>query len=512
MIEIEARLDELEQLGLARRTRLVSGPQGPRVVLDGKPVLLLCSNNYLGLADHPAVREAAADAAMRWGVGAGASRLVSGTMTIHRRLEERLAAFERRQAALVFGSGYLANVGVVSALARAGDVVFSDELNHASIVDGCRLSRADVFIYEHGDVEHLEWGLREAEGRGSLIVTDGVFSMDGDVAPLPELVELAQRYDVRLMVDEAHGTGTLGPGGRGAVAEAGCEDGVDVVVGTLGKALGSYGAYVACDQQMARYLVNSSRSLVYSTAPGPPAVAGALAALSLLEEQPRRVEKLQANAALLRAELAAAGFEVDADARTPIVPLVFGEAELALRTCEKALERGVFAQAIRPPTVPAGTSRLRLAVMASHSKSELRDAARALAQAATAAGVRPEELRARRAPEPLERPVHAGGFHDHASDAAGDVPPPPRAAAAAVGADRRELPVAADGARRGRVRPAALWDDGDGELWVERRRPAAGSRPYDGERDSRRVREPELPVASAIFDAEAPGALVEHAA
>jgi 8-amino-7-oxononanoate synthase len=393
MIEIEARLEELDELGLARRTRLVSGPQGPRVLLDGKPVLLLCSNNYLGLADHIAVREAAADAAMRWGVGAGASRLVSGTMTIHRRLEERLAAFERRQAALLFGSGYLANAGVISGLARRGDVVFSDELNHASIVDGCRLSRADVFVYDHADLEHLEWGLRGAEGRGALIVTDGVFSMDGDVAPLAGLAELAQRYDVRLVVDEAHGTGALGPGGRGAVAEAGVEDGVDAIVGTLGKALGSYGAYVACDQRMAKLLVSAARSFVYSTAPSPPAVAGALAALTLLEEEPRRVEKLQLNAQLLRDELAREGFDVGV-ARTQIVPLVLGEATVTMRACEQALERGVFAQGIRPPTVPVGGSRLRLSVMASHTKAELRDAARALAQAVRAAGVRPEETRA----------------------------------------------------------------------------------------------------------------------
>jgi 8-amino-7-oxononanoate synthase len=391
MIEIEARLDELQQLGLARRTRLVSGPQGPRVVLDGKPVLLLCSNNYLGLADHPAVREAAAEAAMRWGVGAGAARLVSGTMTIHRRLEERLASFERRQSALLFGSGYLANAGVVSVLARRGDVVFSDELNHASIVDGCRLSRAEVFVYDHADLEHLEWGLREANGRGALIVTDGVFSMDGDVAPLAELAELAARYDVRLVVDEAHGTGALGPGGRGAVAEAGVEDGVDAIVGTLGKALGSYGAYVACDERMAKYLVNTARPFVFSTAPPPPAVAGALAALSLLEAEPRRVERLQSNAATLREELAAAGFGVD-DGRTQIVPLVIGDAETTMRVCEQALERGVFAQGIRPPTVPAGTSRLRLAVMASHRRSELRDAAQTLAQAVRAVGVRPEDV------------------------------------------------------------------------------------------------------------------------
>jgi 8-amino-7-oxononanoate synthase len=408
VIEIEARLDELRELGLARRTRLVSGPQGPRVVLDGKPVLLLCSNNYLGLADHPAVREAAADAAMRWGVGAGASRLVSGTMTIHRRLEERLATFERREAALLFGSGYLANAGVISALARRGDVVFSDELNHASIVDGCRLSRAEVFVYDHADLEHLEWGLREANGRGALIVTDGVFSMDGDVAPLAGLAELAERHDVRLVVDEAHGTGALGPGGRGAVAEAGVEDGVDAIVGTLGKALGSYGAYVACDQRMAKYLVNAARPFVFSTAPPPPAVAGALAALSLIEAEPRRVERLQANAALLRGQLAQEGFAL-AEGRTQIVPLVIGDAETTMRVCDHALERGVFAQGIRPPTVPEGTSRLRLAVMASHGKDELRDAARALAQAARAAGVQPRDTlvptSALAGPEPQPDPL-----------------------------------------------------------------------------------------------------------
>src|SRR4051794_38875499 len=287
MIEIEARLDELEQLGLGRRTRLVSGPQGPRVVLDGKPVLLLCSNNYLGLADHPAVREAAADAAMRWGVGAGASRLVSGTMTIHRRLEGRLAAFKGTDAALLFGSGYLANVGVISALAGRGDVVFSDELNHASIVDGCRLSRAETFVYDHCDLDHLEYGLREAEGRGALIVTDSVFSMDGDIAPLEGLVELARRYDCRLVVDEAHATGCLGPGGRGAVAAAGLAGEVDVIVGTMSKALGAYGAFAACSQSVANYLVNFARPFIFSTAPPPPAVAAALAALDLLCEQPR---------------------------------------------------------------------------------------------------------------------------------------------------------------------------------------------------------------------------------
>jgi 8-amino-7-oxononanoate synthase len=388
MSEIAERLAELEELGLYRRLRMVSGPQGPRVVLDGRPVLLLCSNNYLGFADHPRVREAAADAAMRWGVGAGASRLVSGAMTAHRRLEEALAEFEGTEAALLFGSGYLANLGVVSSLAGRGEVVFSDELNHASIIDGCRLSRAETFVYDHCDVDHLAYGLREAEGRGALIVTDGVFSMDGDIAPLAEIVELARRHDARVVVDEAHGTGALGPGGRGAVAEAGLEGEVDVIVGTLGKALGSYGAYVACDGVMAQYLINTARSLIFSTALPPPAAAGALAALELLRDQPRRVDKLQANAEALRSALRHEGFEVTG-AQTQIVPLIVGDAHLAMRVCESALERGVFAQAIRPPTVPEGTSRLRLAVMASHRRSELRDAAQTLSRAAMAAGFQP---------------------------------------------------------------------------------------------------------------------------
>src|SRR5215208_3330532 len=310
MLDLQDRLDELKGLGLYRRMRMVSGPQGPRVVLDGKPVLLLCSNNYLGLADHPRVREAAADAAMRWGVGAGASRLVSGNMTLHRRLEERIAAFKGTQSAVLFGSGYLANLGVVPALARPGEIVFSDELNHASIIDGCRLAGAETFVYRHNDTEHLAWGLRQAEGRGALIVTDGIFSMDGDVAPLEEIVELARRHDVRVMVDEAHGTGCLGPGGRGAVAEAGLEGEVDVVVGTLGKALGAYGAFAACSAAMRDYLTNTARSLIFSTALPPPAVAAALAALEVLQDHPEMVDKLQANAGVMRDELAREGFEV----------------------------------------------------------------------------------------------------------------------------------------------------------------------------------------------------------
>jgi glycine C-acetyltransferase/8-amino-7-oxononanoate synthase len=326
---------------------------------------------------------------MRWGVGAGASRLVSGNMTLHRRLEERLAAFASTEAALLFGSGYLANLGVIPALARRGEVVFSDALNHASIIDGCRLAGAETFVYRHADLEHLAWGMRQADGRGALVVTESVFSMDGDVAPLEEIVEIARHYDVRVMVDEAHALGALGPDGRGAIAEAGLDGEIDLVVGTLGKSLGSYGAFVACEHVTARYLVNSARPLVFATAPPPVAVAAAMAALELLEEQPRRVERLQDNADALRDELAREGFEV-AGSSTQIIPLIVGSPELAMRITEEALEEGVFAQAIRPPTVPDGTSRLRLAVMASHTRDELRSAARVLARAALRAGFRPD--------------------------------------------------------------------------------------------------------------------------
>src|SRR3954469_11140685 len=389
---LDERLAELREAGLERRTRVITGPQGPKVLLDGRPVVLLCSNNYLGLADHPAVRHAAAEAALKWGAGAGASRLVSGTMGVHEELEARLAELERTEAAVLFGSGYLANLGVIGALAGEPDAfVLSDELNHASIVDGCRLARAQTVVYRHGDVEHAQHLLHRARGRRVVIVTDSVFSMDGDVAPLWELAELAGAYGAALVVDEAHGTGCIGEDGRGAVAEAGLEGEVDVVIGTLGKALGSYGAFAACSATTARWLFNAARSLIFSTAPAPPALAAADAALDVLEAEPQRVRRLQANAAVLRAELAIAGFEPPR-ATTQIVPLIVGDAAKAVALSDAALELGVFAQAIRPPTVPDGTSRLRLAVMATHEPAELRRAARRLAQAA--GRVRPVALAA----------------------------------------------------------------------------------------------------------------------
>jgi 7-keto-8-aminopelargonate synthetase-like enzyme len=262
MLDLQDRLDELMQLGHYRRMRMVSGPQGPRVLLDGRPVLLLCSDNCLGLADHPRVREAAAEATLRWGAGAGGPRIVAGNMTLHRRLEERLADFVGTQAALLVGSGYLTAIGVIPALVRPGEIVFADEGNHPALADGCRLSGAEVVAYGHADVEHLAWALRNADGRAALIVTSAVFPLDGDVAPLEDIVALAARHDVRVMVDEAHALGALGPGGRGAVAAAGLEGHVDVVSGTLGTALGAYGGYVCCDAVMAHHLVNEARPVV----------------------------------------------------------------------------------------------------------------------------------------------------------------------------------------------------------------------------------------------------------
>jgi 8-amino-7-oxononanoate synthase len=392
MTDVAERLEELRESGLRRRLRLVESAQGPRVLLDGHEVLLLCSNNYLGLADHPKVREAAADAALRWGAGAGAARLISGNMEGHQRLEERLAAFKGYEAALLFGSGYLANVGAISALAGRGEVVFSDELNHASIVDGCRLARAGTFVYRHGDVEHLAWGLREVGKRASLIVTDGLFSMDGDVAPLEELAWLARGHDCRLMVDEAHATGALGPGGRGSVAAAGLSGEVDLVVGTLGKALGSYGAYACASAELSEYLLNTARSFIFSTALPPPMLAAAMASLELLEAEPELVERLSANAATLRDGLAAEGLGCG-DTESQIVPLEVGDAALTMELCERLLERGVFAQGIRPPTVPEGSSRLRFSVMAPHEEAELQEAARLTGEAARELGIAPPGAR-----------------------------------------------------------------------------------------------------------------------
>ncbi|MEJ7892852.1 MAG: 8-amino-7-oxononanoate synthase [Solirubrobacteraceae bacterium] len=352
-------LSELREAGLLRELRSVESASGPRVVLDGRDVLLLCSNDYLGLAGDPRVRAAAAEAALEWGAGAGSSRLVSGSLPPHDALEADLAAYQGTEACLLFGSGYLANLGVITALTGPGEVVLSDALNHASIVDACRLSRADVTVYRHLDLEDLECGLRGAEGRRATVVTDAVFSMDGDVAELEAIRSLARAYDARLIVDAAHATGVVAPFA-----------GADVVVGTLSKALGSYGAFACCDEATRALLINRARTVIYSTALPPAAVGAARAALALVDE---RIGALHANARVLRGALGAAVSDM------PIVPLVFGDPHAALAASERALAAGVFAQAIRPPTVPDGTSRLRLVARADHDGAELAAAGALLA-------------------------------------------------------------------------------------------------------------------------------------
>ena len=361
--------------------RTVGSAQGPRIELDGREVLLLCSNDYLGLAEHPTVAAAALDAVERWGTGAGASRLVSGNMEPHERLERRLAAFHGSESALLFGSGYLANTGIIAALARRGDVVFSDELNHASIIDGCRLAGAETFVYRHRDLEHLAWALCAQPGRAGLIVSDGLFSMDGDVAQLGGLAALARKHGAKLMVDDAHAVGALGPGGRGTVAAAGLAGEVDVLVGTLGKSLGSYGAYACVSRELRELLVNTARTLIFSTGLPPMCAAAAEAALGVIEAEPERVLRLGENASALREELVLRG--QDPGGGTQIIPLPIGDPDRAVAACWRALDGDVYAQAIRPPTVPEGTSRLRLTVMATHDPADLRAAATTLADAVT---------------------------------------------------------------------------------------------------------------------------------
>jgi glycine C-acetyltransferase/8-amino-7-oxononanoate synthase len=376
-IDVVSALQRLRRAGLYRQRRVIETAQGARVMLDGTEVLLLCSNDYLGLAGHPAVRAAAADAAERWGAGAGASPLVCGHMAIHHELEQELAEFKGHDACVLFGSGFLANVGIISALAGADDVILSDALNHASVIDGCRLSRAQTIVYDHGDLDALAAGLERAAGRQALIVTDAVFSMDGDLAPLAGIIELAHRHRARIVVDEAHATGVVGPGGRGLVAALGAEREVDVVVGTLGKALGSYGAFACCDRPMAEFLVNHTRTLIFSTASPPPSVAAALAALRIVRDGPEIVERLRHNACLLRRELADRGFAAAAG-EMPIISIIVGDPHNATAWCDGLLDAGVFVQAIRPPTVPDGTSRLRVVATAAHTESDLHSAAAAL--------------------------------------------------------------------------------------------------------------------------------------
>ena len=387
MLDLEDRLDELNQLGLHQRMRMVSGPQGPRVVLEGRPVLLLCSGNALGLADHPRVRQAAADAAMRWGVGAGAARVSSGTMTLHRRLEERLASFTGQRAALLFGCGALANLGVIPALARRGEVVLHDELSHTSIADGCRLSGADVVAYRHGDADHLAWALRQCDGRAALICTDGMFGMDGDVAPLAEIVALAHRFDARVLVDEAHALGALGPGGRGAsprrASRRGRRRDRDAREGA--RLLRRIRVVRPRDRALPRALRAHAAALHRAAAGrggGSDGRAGAARGAATPGGEAARERGRPARRARprgLRGERRGRACRAARRRRR----------RARGRIVDHALEHGVFAEAVRPPLVPDGTARVRLAVMASHTRTELRDAAAVLGRAALKCGFRP---------------------------------------------------------------------------------------------------------------------------
>ena len=368
---LKNELDEVRERGLYRSLRCVEGDQGPTLLLDGREVINFSSNNYLGIANHPALAAAAKMAIDRYGCGSGASRLISGNMTLHEELEARLAQFKNTDAALVFNSGFQANVGILSTLAGEDDVIVSDALNHASIIDGCRLSKAQTLVYSHGDLNALETALKQAAAaRRRLIVTETIFSMDGDEAPLREIVELGEKYDAMVMVDEAHGTGVFGGNGAGVVAKFGLSARVLVQMGTLGKALGGFGAYIAGSRALRELLINRCRSFIFTTSLPPAVMAMALAAIDLVQTEPQRRERLRYNCQKLKLGLARLGFELG-KSESPILPLIVGDAARCMGLSAALLERGVFAQGIRPPTVPAGTSRLRITLMATHSEEHI---------------------------------------------------------------------------------------------------------------------------------------------
>jgi 8-amino-7-oxononanoate synthase len=381
--DLASEVAAIDGAGLRRRLRAVGSAADPEVVVDGRGVLLFCSNNYLGLATHPALRRAAVAAVEQWGCGAGASRLVSGHTDLHAAVEARLAAFKGTEAALLFPTGYHANLGAITALVGHGDHVFSDALNHASIVDGCRLARATVHVYPHADVAALGAALAGApRGGRRLVVTDSVFSMDGDRAPLAEIVRLAAAHDALVMVDEAHATGVLGPGGAGLASELGLADRIAVQMGTLGKALGGAGAYVAGSRALVDLLVNRARSFIFTTALPPASVAAAGAALDVVAAEPERRARVLAHAERLRTGLRALGLDARGD--TQVVPVRLGDNARAVAFAERLFAAGVLATAIRPPTVPDGTARIRVTPMATHTPEHIDRALDAFARAARA--------------------------------------------------------------------------------------------------------------------------------
>ncbi len=369
---LQQELDGLKQAGLYNTIRTLSSPQGAWLVVDGKKVLNFCSNNYLGLANHRRIVEAARKATETYGVGPGAVRSIAGTMDLHIELEKRLAAFKGVEAAITFQSGFNANLATIPALVGKEDVVFSDRLNHASIIDGCRLSGAKIIAYEHNSPESLEEAIKEnlSQYRRALVVSDGVFSMDGDIAPLPALYEVAKKFDLLLMVDDAHGEGVLGKGGRGIVDHFGLHGKVDIEVGTMSKAFGVMGGVVAGDRVIVEWLRQRGRPFLFSSAMTVPDAAACLAAVDLLEESTELVDRLWDNAKYFKAEMKNLGFNTGVS-ETPITPVMLGEAPLAQQFSRELYAEGVFAMAIGYPTVPQGKARIRVMISAAHDRDDL---------------------------------------------------------------------------------------------------------------------------------------------
>ena len=369
---VQQEISSLKEAGLYNKIRTLSSPQGAWLVVDGKKALNFCSNNYLGLANHPKMVEAAQKVLLKYGVGPGAVRSIAGTMDIHLELEKRLAKFKGVEAAITFQSGFCANLATIPALVGKEDVIFSDELNHASIIDGCRLSGAHNVRFAHANPADLERVIKENAGtyRRALIITDGVFSMDGDIAPLDKEYEIANKYDIMLMVDDAHGEGVMGRGGRGIVDHFGLHGKVDIEVGTMSKAFGSVGGVAAGNALIVEWLRQRARPFLFSSAVTPPDVAACIAAVDLLESSTELVDQLWANARYFKQEMKQLGFDTGVSV-TPITPVMLGEAPLAQQFSRKLYENGVFASALGYPTVPQGKARIRVMISAAHSKSDL---------------------------------------------------------------------------------------------------------------------------------------------
>jgi glycine C-acetyltransferase len=370
---LKQELDGITSKNLYRRLRILQGRQLPEAVFDRRTVVNLSSNNYLGLNTHPRLIEAAVKATELYGVGSGAVRTIAGTMEIHMELEEKIARFKKVEACVVFQSGFTANAGTVSAILGRGDIIISDELNHASIIDGCRLSRAEIRIFPHKDLQGLEQILKETRDLPGkkLVITDGVFSMDGDIAPLPRIVELAEQYGAIMMIDDAHSSGVLGRNGRGTVDHYKLHGRVDVQVGTLSKAIGALGGYVCGSKALIEFLYHRARPFLFSTSHPPAVAASCIAAFDVLEQEPQLIDRLWENTRFFKAGLKNLGFNTG-ESETPITPIIVGKGNLAMQFSDELFQEGVFAQGIGYPTVPEAKSRLRTIVTATHTQAQLR--------------------------------------------------------------------------------------------------------------------------------------------